>query len=894
VALRNAHLNASGVGGGGTVLVGAGGVGGSGDLMPARNTLVDAASTIRADATARGAGGSVVVWSEQSTSVAGTITARGGPGGGDGGFVETSGRQQLAVSRAPDASASRGNSGLWLLDPYNLTIQAGGPDSNVSGLPAGGSSSGTGAVVAAETIANALNAGTDVSISTGAGGSEDGDITLAASIIRSTAGQANLTLNAHRNIYLDANVLSQLGTLNLVLNPDSDGDASGATLQSPASTISLNGGTATFSGATTLAGSIAGSRIRKTNGEEINLNGATFSGVIIDTDLTTLGSLYIENGLSLLAGKTVTIKGEWLLRGGEQLLARAEQLDLASTVWWDVIGRDLRISQPRFTAVSAGSFQQNDAVVAPGSGLNLAFDWSFGGGSSNYDYCSGCVIQNYIAWIQPSQASNSSAGLRSDALWSDSVAASGSFEWSTTAPTTAGTYFIGSAAGLDFQFYPNRQGEAGGLSSSGPYGSVAPFRVTVRDPVGRPSLNLQGGSIQAASGAAAVSLRLGEGLSLGGAGSLAVPEIKNQGEIQLSDSLAITADQLLNQGLITGRGSIDLGTGTLTNSGTITAGSADQSGTISITGNLALAASSRLQLNLRGNDSHSSANDQLLVSGAASLDGQLEISPSSSYTPSSGTMADILTAASISGDFNGTSLPSGFSRGILAAQNGSPASLTICPGFCWDGGGGADTRWSTAANWFLDSVPGGGGNGDIIYFKIDGGAIITLDDSRSVEALFSGAGNALRISDQGSLTLAGQNQASQLGGSLTLVNGGTLVIEGLGSTISGGFQQQTGNLTGSGKLTLTGLDNIWRGGSWSGSGTTQLASGAQLLVGAPAASTARPSLQGRTVTLLGGSDLTIDGYLYATGNNNSLSINSDAILRFGRDLNAAPEQYGYT
>ena len=154
------------------------------------STSVDAGTTLRADATGRGDGGQVVVWSEKATQVDGTITARGGSQGGNGGLVETSSKGQLVVTRSPDASAPQGKGGTWLLDPNNLTINASGPDSNVSvapGSPLGVSTTGDNAVIAASTITTSLNAGTSVTLSTGGGGSpgaQAGNISVNAEIGR--------------------------------------------------------------------------------------------------------------------------------------------------------------------------------------------------------------------------------------------------------------------------------------------------------------------------------------------------------------------------------------------------------------------------------------------------------------------------------------------------------------------------------------------------------------------------------------------------------------------------------------------------------------------------------------------------------------------------------------
>src|SRR5208282_5368146 len=84
-----AKVDVSGGAGGGTVLIG-GGSQGKGPLPHAEAVYVDQAATIAADALDKGNGGKVVVWSDNYTDFNGTITARGGANGGNGGSVETS------------------------------------------------------------------------------------------------------------------------------------------------------------------------------------------------------------------------------------------------------------------------------------------------------------------------------------------------------------------------------------------------------------------------------------------------------------------------------------------------------------------------------------------------------------------------------------------------------------------------------------------------------------------------------------------------------------------------------------------------------------------------------------------------------------------------------------
>ena len=77
---------------------------------------------LRADAHDSGNGGKVVVWSDDSTRFRGSISARGGDEGGNGGFVEVSGKQRLGFSGKVDVGAPKGQLGSVLLDPDDLYV----------------------------------------------------------------------------------------------------------------------------------------------------------------------------------------------------------------------------------------------------------------------------------------------------------------------------------------------------------------------------------------------------------------------------------------------------------------------------------------------------------------------------------------------------------------------------------------------------------------------------------------------------------------------------------------------------------------------------------------------------------------------------------------------------
>jgi len=121
IGIFDARIDASGAAGGGDIRLG-GGFQGTGPLPRARQTVIDENSTIAVNALESGAGGRAIVWADELTRFYGTIRARGGMNGGDGGFVEVSGKELLVFVGEVDASAPLGNPGTLLLDPKNITI----------------------------------------------------------------------------------------------------------------------------------------------------------------------------------------------------------------------------------------------------------------------------------------------------------------------------------------------------------------------------------------------------------------------------------------------------------------------------------------------------------------------------------------------------------------------------------------------------------------------------------------------------------------------------------------------------------------------------------------------------------------------------------------------------
>ncbi|AFY37888.1 filamentous hemagglutinin family outer membrane protein [[Leptolyngbya] sp. PCC 7376] len=318
IALESATLDASGTNGGGEILVG-GAFQGSGDLPRAANTLVDAESILDASAIAQGNAGDIIVWADNATGFYGQAIATGGLQGGDGGLIETSGKNYLDVFGAEiDTSTINGQAGEWLLDPSDINISFTG---GIGTLPDGLFNPPTSSNISPITIVNALDSGTDVTVTTSDGTGGNGDITLSDSIFQTGAGTASLTLtgrNFTRVATSEINLTSSGGlTFNLnSVNPSTaTGTELGNSLQAAHDAIGTVAGLRTINlGAGTFA---RGSEISLS--EEVTINGAGQGLTILDgggasrvidaVGAVSLQNLTIQNGNAIYGGGIRNIGG---------------------------------------------------------------------------------------------------------------------------------------------------------------------------------------------------------------------------------------------------------------------------------------------------------------------------------------------------------------------------------------------------------------------------------------------------------------------------------------------------------------------------------------------------------------------------------------------------------
>ncbi|MCV2422788.1 YDG domain-containing protein [Paucibacter sp. DJ2R-2] len=239
--LDGAQLNVSGQSGGGTLLVGGGAEGKDASVPNARAVYVGEQASLSADALKQGQGGNIVLWSNEATRAYGRFSAKGGAQGGDGGLVETSGGWLDARPAGMSLQAPNGRAGTWLLDPNNITISDGVPDTNISAGPTF-TSTNDNSVINTATIAAALNAGNSVTISTGVAGTSNqaGDIDASMSLIVTPPSAVSLTLRGHRDIWLHDSTITANGSP-LSLSLQAAGSGKGAVNVSNVAFNSLGG-----------------------------------------------------------------------------------------------------------------------------------------------------------------------------------------------------------------------------------------------------------------------------------------------------------------------------------------------------------------------------------------------------------------------------------------------------------------------------------------------------------------------------------------------------------------------------------------------------------------------------------------------------------------------------
>ncbi len=235
----SARIDASGLLGGGTVLIGGDFQGENRAAIPAAaEVFVSKQAEITADALEEGNGGRVIVWGDRANFFYGTVSARGGIQNGNGGFVEISSPGTYDFGGIVSTLAPGGERGTLLLDPTDITLNAiatspnitfGGACGAQTFCPTGAGAAGN--ILIGSIIANL--AGNNVTINSGPGpGTGSGDISLPNfQVITIPIGSGNLTLNAFRDVLIggaaSGHIVNNSPTTAIALNAGRDVNIAG-------------------------------------------------------------------------------------------------------------------------------------------------------------------------------------------------------------------------------------------------------------------------------------------------------------------------------------------------------------------------------------------------------------------------------------------------------------------------------------------------------------------------------------------------------------------------------------------------------------------------------------------------------------------------------------------
>ena len=301
-----ASIDASGEAGGGEALIGGGWKGQDKSIENAKNTRVQKGAEIKANATSTGDGGTIVVWSDNTTTFYGDIEATGGKTQGNGGKAEVSGREHLLMRGTADLRATNGKTGTLLLDPGTVRIC----DGDTTGCANAPDPPRVDDPATMGIDESQLDTFTDAYIQTQLGMS---DLTIATSNAGTTNGAAeDINVESGVSIIWNANALTLVAGNDININ-------AGSTLGGVGSVLDLYAGNDLTIGGT------------------IDAQGAGIFSVARDIifsssmDVDGSGELRIEAGRDISSSDTFTIDGT-----GSMTVSAGRDINLTGT--WDSLG----------------------------------------------------------------------------------------------------------------------------------------------------------------------------------------------------------------------------------------------------------------------------------------------------------------------------------------------------------------------------------------------------------------------------------------------------------------------------------------------------------------------------------------------------------------------------
>jgi len=285
-----ANVDASGADSGGEVLIGTPQLAADPAVINSRNVLVNVETQVKASATRSGNGGSIVVRSDGTTDVSGSLEARAGENGGGGGMVETSGAVVRGRPASIDVSGTEGSSGTWRLKANDIAVVA---DDCGSSCPTVAPQQ---TIVSSTLVQDTLAQGAHVRMEAGGNLAVNADIGTGAQL-----PGARLTLAANNDVTVGSrvNIGSTGNPMPVSLLADFDGSGSGAIVLDPDARIMTAGADLRLAGGT--GNSLA---------QGISLQASTLDAG--SGNLYMYGSTLSNTGESVLKGNFIAMSGRTL------------------------------------------------------------------------------------------------------------------------------------------------------------------------------------------------------------------------------------------------------------------------------------------------------------------------------------------------------------------------------------------------------------------------------------------------------------------------------------------------------------------------------------------------------------------------------------------------------
>src|SRR5579885_3254004 len=861
-----ARVDASGNAGGGTILVG-GNLHGAGPERNARTSLVAGGVLLDADALAAGKGGTIAVWSDHRTIIAGTLSARGGAAGGDGGFIETSGKDVLGVHGAViDTTAPLGRTGEWLLDPTNLEIASGAATGGASSVAFGDATTviNDGDINAAASDVT-LEANNDITVDTGVAVNIAHGLSLRAGESILLNGTASLaTTGAGHVLSLSANDPGGTGgggTARIAMQANTSLAAGAGGVQL---TLAANGHSAS-------AGDIQLASVTTTNGGGLSVASGGTIGIT-----QTVGSVLSIDGASSLtttgAGAVLTLQQANRFNGPIGIAASGN----AS------LSNDAANAASGVTTLAAGTVGGNLAVIST-TGIAQSGALTVAGTSAF------TAQQGGIALTQGGNKLNKDVSLATtggDAALVNDSAHTASAVTTLAASSIGGNLAVTSTTGI---------AQSGALTVAGTSGFTAENGGVSLGQGGNPlnqdiTLNATGGDASLANDAAHTASAVTTLAASSIGGNLAVTSttgIAQSGALTVAGTSGFTAE---NGGVSLGQGGNQLnkditltatgGDATLVNDAAHTASGVTTLAAGSLGGNLAVTSTTGLAqsgvLSVAGTSSFTAQNGGIALAQSNKLNRDISLNTTggnatlvndAAHTASGVTT---LAAGSVGGNLAVTS-----TTGI--AQSGA---LTVAGTSSFTAENGAIALGQANHLTGAVALAATGGNAVLANAQATALATVAVDGTLSVSAA-----GALTQAGGTAITAAGTTLAAGSGNDIALTNAGNdlthgggaaslLVTSGDNVTVVNGAALQLGGVTANGNVSVR-----TSAGTLSLAGTIDAGAGSTITATGGGGIALRGAVTTNAATTLdaGGGLYNGGGFALATGDN-ALNLSAGTIV----------------